>query len=1453
MILLGAALVAVPPDYDRFLEAGGPDAAGVPSFTWAERGLVSDQFEPELAAREHLARMAPKYGFEAADVDRLALIRVHDIGVGAIIVSFRGEVGGLPVFRDEFRVIMKRDFELVAVSGHVLASAMHPAAHAGGFELSADAALSAAAIDLVGALFAPSDFSSVEKRGQWTWFDGPRAEGPFGSIFPEPSRVRRVVYAMPGFLRPAYHVELVAQRTEGPSSEMFGYVIDAIDGRILFRRNLTDQDDFTYRVYAEPNLPYRPLEGPQGDVWLPHPTGVWGPFTTSTATAVLVTLENGPISTNDPWLPSGATETFGNNVDAYADLEGPDGRNGNDFRAAATSTNTFDYPHDITANAASSVNQQLSGIVQLFFINNYLHDLFYEYGFDEAAGNAQGDNFGRGGEEGDVMLAEAQDYSGTNNANMSTRADGARVRMQMYVWSGRSHASIDIAAPSANAGSYVAGTARFGPADMTATGALTIVRDDDGDPLDGCTAYTNAAAVAGRIALVARGNCGFSTKAQRAEDAGAVGIVLTDNRFGGIPPDMNSNPPTTMSMVSVTEALGDAIRLDITGGSTVTVTIRAIGRANYDSGLDGTVVAHEWGHYLSNRLIGNASGLSVNQSRGMGEGWSDFVGLFMSVTADDINAPANANWTGTFGVGVNSSYRNPYFGIRRVPYSVDFAKDHLTFGMIENGVPIPTTIPVQRNWDGNSNSQVHRTGEVWATMLWECYVTLLRDPNLTFEQAQTRMGQYLVASLAATPMNPTVIEARNAVLAVAYANDPADFDRFYRAFARRGAGLGAEAPPRTSTNHVPTIESFAIGNALEVEGIWLNDEGLYCDRDGVLDAGETGQLRVEVRNIGVAALSQTTLTVTTQDPRVAFPNGATVSFPTFDPFGTSEAIVDVELNGSSEIHEVEFDLVVEDPTLIGTATVGATAAFRVNSDVVNSSTTTDDVEAPNSPWVATNDPSLARAQRFERVEVAASEHRWFCPNVGSPSDNYLTSLPFTVSSSTAPNAAPFTIAFSHRYDIEEGWDGAVVELTNDGGNSWTDIVELGGGVYDRTLRNNTPNPLDGQPAWTGNNASYPDLDRVTLDLGTAFAGQTVQLRFRFGTDTAAAGIGWEIDDISLGGIDGTPFPTLVVDDGVCINRPPIADAGPDLAVDEGTTVTIDTSGTTDPDGDTLTLIWAQLSGPQVTVDQSGTFDVPFVDEETTIELQLTVLDAESADTVRLLVTVLNSNRSAEVDAGPDQEVDENSTVQLTGSITDPDGDAFTFSWRQVRGPNVTLTADDTLSPTFEAPMTEGHETLVFELSATEREHTTTDTATITVGHVNRPPTITVSDDQAVDAGADVTISATAEDPDGDTVTITWRQVEGPAIELADGSAATTTFTAPTQDEASTIVLEAEASDGDLTATARTTIQVAARPEVKDPKDLEEDGGCSCSTAERRRSSPWWLLGLFAVFVVRRRR
>jgi extracellular elastinolytic metalloproteinase len=145
------------------------------------------------------------------------------------------------------------------------------------------------------------------------------------------------------------------------------------------------------------------------------------------------TVINGPGAGNTEspagWVTSNTT--IGNNVDAYLDR---DNNNAADTNSRPiSSTKDFIYPWDSVGAPTTVGNQQLA-VANLFYLNNVVHDKLYRHGFNEAAGNFQTNNFGKGGAGNDPVNAEGQDGGGTNNANFSTPTDGSRGRMQMYLW-----------------------------------------------------------------------------------------------------------------------------------------------------------------------------------------------------------------------------------------------------------------------------------------------------------------------------------------------------------------------------------------------------------------------------------------------------------------------------------------------------------------------------------------------------------------------------------------------------------------------------------------------------------------------------------------------------------------------------------------------------------------------------------------------------------------------------------------------------------------------------------------------------------------------------------------------------------------------------------------------------------------------------------------------------------
>ncbi|MEQ1833988.1 MAG: M36 family metallopeptidase, partial [Candidatus Eisenbacteria bacterium] len=1063
----------------------------VPTFLWADRtpGGRTSPFAAraakptaEAAARSHLNLVSGFYRLQPADAAEAPLRELHDTGRGGIIASFTQRVAGIDVFRDEVKVLMDRDLSLLAVAGYIPSRDL--VAHAGTpvFALQPEAAVRAALDDFAGS---PSAGKPVmlarESEGGYQHFDvsAVAAALPEGLQPGDAVRVKRTLFHLSDALVPAYYVEVMAP------DQAYSYVVDASDGHLLFRHDLMAFDSFSYRVWAEGTGAHLPHDGPQGLAPTPHPTGLPDFFAPAFTAPNLLVLQNGPISTNDPWLPAGATVTTGNNVDAYADLATPDGFNAGDLRASTNAPNAFDRVYDVNQNPNVSNDQRMAAITQLFYNNNFFHDWYYDSGFNEASGNGQTDNFGRGGLGGDAMRSEAQDFGGTNNANMSTPADGSSGRMQMYLFSPAGVSQVQVSSPAGVAGNYTAGVSGgMGPQTFNVTGSLILGLDAFPPTGDGCAGLTNAAQVSGKIVMLDRGNCTNPVKMSNAQGAGAIGVILADTTTGGTTPFTvsGSSGTVTIPVLSVTLATANALKAALAGGP-VTLTLLRQTSVRRDGSLDNQIVAHEWGHFISNRLVGNAGGLSTIMAGGLGEGWADFHAMMITARPEDAVVPVNAAWDGVFGlagyalypsVGTSNAY---YFGIRRVPYSTDMAKNGLTFKHIQNGIALPVGPPVRFGADGSNNAEVHNTGEVWCTMLWECYAALLRDTGrLTFAQAQQRMRDYLVAAYKLTPNAPTLLEARDALLAAANASDSHDFQAFWTAFAKRGAGVSAVAPDRFDPINFGVVESFVTGGDLVVVAKALDVSIQDCDADGYLDNGEVGHVRLTLRNVGSTTLTQTSVALSSTNPHVGFPAGNTATVPALAPLQSTSVTLPVQLLGASGAETLDFVIGYTDAALAVPGVRTTTLFTRGNTDEIPAAL--DAFEALATPW------SPVVSERWQIDEYGANDRRMHGYDVGDVSDHFIVTPPLQVSPSQ-----PLTFSMQTRWDFERdatnNYDGGVVEVSTDGGTTWADagIGVLAPG-YGSVLFTGSGNPLSGRQAYVGQSASYPALTTVTGNFGT---------------------------------------------------------------------------------------------------------------------------------------------------------------------------------------------------------------------------------------------------------------------------------------------------------------------------------------------------------------------------------
>ena len=438
-------------------------------------------------------------------------------------------------------------------------------------------------------------------------------------------------------------------------------------------------------------------------------------------------------------------------------------------------------------------------------MNNVLHDVLYKYGFDEASGNFQINNYGNGGVGGDSVRAEAQDGSGTNNANFSTPPDGGSGRMQMFIWSGSSGPVADILTinngPLAGVYSGIPAQAWGGAIPNPAiTEDLVVVEDDDAgtstDPNDGCDTILNGAALSGKIAVIRRGECEFGFKALAAETEGAIAAIIVNNIPG--PPILMgggvNGGMVTIPVFMISDTDGEAIIAELLGANTVNGTISGENvNVDRDGDLDNGIVAHELGHGVSNRLTGGPANTSCLQNaEQMGEGWSDYITLMLTMEQGDQG-------TDVRGIGTYATFQ-PITGggIREAPYSTDFGVNDYTYADTNNNV-----------------TQPHGIGFVWATMLWEMTWDIIdaRGGEIgdiyRYTSGNNIALQLVMDGMKLQPCSPGFVDGRDAILeADMIANGGEYACLIWKAFARRGLGLSADQG--SSGSRTDQVEAFDI-------------------------------------------------------------------------------------------------------------------------------------------------------------------------------------------------------------------------------------------------------------------------------------------------------------------------------------------------------------------------------------------------------------------------------------------------------------------------------------------------------------------------------------------------------------------------------------------------------------------------------------------------------------------
>ncbi|MEQ1607122.1 MAG: M36 family metallopeptidase, partial [Pyrinomonadaceae bacterium] len=245
---------------------------------------------------------------------------------------------------------------------------------------------------------------------------------------------------------------------------------------------------------------------------------------------------------------------------------------------------------------------------------------------------------------------------------------------------------------------------------------------------------------------------------------------------------------------------------------------------DYDGTADAEVIIHEATHGTSNRLHGNASGLSTNMSGGMGEGWSDFYAeAMLAEPGDPINGIYTTGGYATFQLvpGFTSNY---YYGIRRFPRApLTFlgpnGKPHnpFTFRYVNSNCntligttssnPPPNSAYPRGPVGSATCDQVHNLGEIWSSMLWEVRNRMVN--RLGFTTGTTRVLQVVTDGMKLAPVGPTFLQERDAIITAATAISAADANDVREGFRVRGAGLSASIQNAgTGANNTAVTEAY---------------------------------------------------------------------------------------------------------------------------------------------------------------------------------------------------------------------------------------------------------------------------------------------------------------------------------------------------------------------------------------------------------------------------------------------------------------------------------------------------------------------------------------------------------------------------------------------------------------------------------------------------------------------
>jgi len=792
----------------------------------------------------------------------------------------------------------------------------------------------------------------------------------------------------------------------------------------------------------------------------------------------------------NPWLRAGSgnnattlgwhydnttnyTYTRGNNVWTLEDTNGSYTLNGNaDTSITAIPTLTFDRAVDTSVDATTYSNLH-GGMDNLFYWNNIMHDISYQYGFDEAAGNFQWDNQGRGGAGNDMVISFAQDGAGIDNSDFGTPPDGNLPVMRMFVWNYTSSSKLHISAPAGIAGDYTTTEGDFSYHNRlgdkgTVSGSIVYLTDQGSGTHLGCGTVSTTPNVTGKIAMIDRGTCNFTVKVKNAQTAGAIAVIIVQTT--GAATGMSGNDSTiTIPVIQISTADGATLKANLTG-----LTGSLVPRGAYrDGSLDNAIIAHEYTHGISNRLTGGSANTDcLANAEQMGEGWSDYMALMVTTdwsTAAVTDGP-KPRPLGTYVMGQSPTGA----GIRTYPYSTDMSINQWTYGMLST----------------NTSGEAHLIGEIWCATLWDMTWNIIQQEGIDGDIYHGTKGnnialQLVMMGLKLQPCSPGFLDGRDAILkadSLLYGNRHKC--AIWNAFARRG--MGKSASQGSSDN--------------------------YQDQTAATDLPS-----------GVGLSTTASKTLLAQGDNVTYTLTASCDCQAL----TGISIVDTISSNMSYVSSTGGNGGVYTSPAVhwdnNSFTAGEIKTFTVTANVTGTYATPDtainsDQETHNYPFASTSSGGHVFSVTTARSHSAT--HSWFAPDVAALTNFYLFSNPLSI-------GAVSTLSFWHYYSTEATYDGGVVEISTDNGVNWQDLgpymtqngynssIDPG---YFKSGWPSTASVIANRNAFTGSSGGQFIQTSISL---SSFAGKTALIRWRFVSDNATGGEGWYIDDILLTNESGT--------------------------------------------------------------------------------------------------------------------------------------------------------------------------------------------------------------------------------------------------------------------------------------------------------------------------------------------